>query len=148
MDIAADLRWQGNGDLVFRGNVDLAPGGVAGTHVLEIGVGAQPSNFGVNGIISGSGSNLVKSGNQPLVLNGMNTYTGTTTLSPTGTLPSTGSTFAGILVGTDVLPNTPGALGNSDTPLLINAADDTINIVGLGFDLSHGKQRGDRKSVV
>jgi autotransporter-associated beta strand protein len=110
--------------------VNLAPGGVAGTHVFEIGIGGQPSFFGINGVISGAGSNLIKTGNQPLVLNGLNTYTGTTTLSSTGTLPATGTTFAGILVGTDVLPNTAGALGNSNTPLLINTSDDTQNIVG------------------
>jgi autotransporter-associated beta strand protein len=133
VDIAADLRWQGNGDLVLRGNVNLAPGGVSGTHVLEIGIGGQPSFFSINGVISGAGSNLIKTGNQPLVLNGLNTYTGTTTLSSTGTLPATGTTFAGILVGTDVLPNTPGALGNSNTPLLINTSDDTQNIVGVGL---------------
>ncbi len=67
------------------------------------------------------------------MLNGLNTYTGTTTLTATGTLPSTGTTFAGILVGTDVLPNTAGALGVSDTPLLINIGDDTANIVGVGL---------------
>jgi autotransporter-associated beta strand protein len=133
VDIVADLRWQGNGNLVLRGNVNLAPGGVSGTHVLEIGIGGQPSFFSINGVISGAGSNLIKTGNQPLVLNGLNTYTGTTTLSSTGTLPATGTTFAGILVGTDVLPNTPGALGNSNTPLLINTSDDTQNIVGVGL---------------
>ena len=133
VDIAADLRWQGNGDLVFRGAVNLAPGGVAGTHVLEVGVGGQGAILGINGVISGTGSNLIKSGNQPLVLNGLNTYTGTTTITPSGTLPSTGTTFSGILVGNNVMPNTAGALGISDTPLLYSGPGTTGNSGGIGL---------------
>jgi autotransporter-associated beta strand protein len=101
--------------------------------VFEVGVGGQPALFGINGVISGSGANLVKSGNQPMVLNGLNTYTGTTTITPSGTLPSTGTTFSGLLVGNNVLPNTAGALGISNTPLLYSGAGTTGNSGGIGL---------------
>ncbi len=117
VDLVGDMRTAGT-NFVLRGNVNLAPGGVAGTRMIEIAIG-QGELRHPRGHQRCRQQPRQRPATQRLMLNGLNTYTGTTTLSASGTLPATGTTFAGILVGTDVLP-TPGALGNSDTPLLIN----------------------------
>ena len=102
MDLAGDVRWQGNADLVLRGAVNLDPNGGGGTRVLDVGTNtttAQTGRLAINGVIQGAG-NLVKTGNQDLVLMGLNTYTGTTTYTPN----NIGSTTASLIVGTSKLP--------------------------------------------
>src|SRR5205823_14747235 len=80
------------------GNIDF--GGVEG--VLQV-----PSGLNIPGIISGS-AGLVKSGWGAGTLSGMNTYTGATTV------------LSGqLILNTDILPNAPGALGNSNDPVVI-----------------------------
>jgi len=78
---------------------------VGGTRTIENASANQ--EMSILGVISGAGSNLIEPGAGNLTLNGMNTYTGTTTLDGAGAL----------FVGTDVLPNADGAWGSSNTPL-------------------------------
>ncbi|MDB6120936.1 MAG: uncharacterized protein JWO08_4717, partial [Verrucomicrobiaceae bacterium] len=89
----------------IMGNVNLAPNGAGGTRTFNIGGG---NHFAINGVISGgAGSNIIKTGGSTLALNGMNTFQGTTTVNQ-----------GFLTVGTNVLPNVNGALGNSATPVL------------------------------
>ncbi|MGC3968307.1 MAG: autotransporter-associated beta strand repeat-containing protein [Pirellulales bacterium] len=123
VDVLGDLRFNGNNDLVLRGTVNLAPTGFGGTRVFQVGTGGA-GLMSVLGVISGDRSNLVKSGAGTLVLGGANTYTGTTQLAGTG---------GNLLVSRSVLPNTPGPLGNSDSPVLVTAGSATLNAIGLGL---------------
>ncbi|MCX6839395.1 MAG: autotransporter-associated beta strand repeat-containing protein, partial [Verrucomicrobia bacterium] len=122
VDLVGDMRTAGN-NFVLRGNVNLAPGVVGGTRTIENVTAAN--DMSILGVISGAGSNLIKAGAASLILNGTSTYTGTTTLAGTG----------GLFLGTDVLPNTNGALGNSNTPLLITAA----STLGLSGQVTFGR---------
>jgi len=124
VDVIGDLRWNGGNDFVIRGNVNLAPTGVGGTRVLQVGVSGA-AVMSILGVVSGDRSNLVKSGSQTLVLNNPNnSYSGTTQLAGTG---------GSLLVGADVLPNQLSPLGQSDSPVIITASSTTINSVGLGL---------------
>ncbi|MDB6120926.1 MAG: Autotransporter-associated beta strand repeat protein, partial [Verrucomicrobiaceae bacterium] len=107
----------------LRGNVNLSPSGVGGTRTFNIaGV-----DIGIEGVVSGAaGTNVIKTGATNLYLNGLNTYLGTTTLTA-------GTTYS----GTSVLPNLNGALGNSDTPILMNGGNLALaGQVTLGRDLT------------
>ena len=120
--IIGDMRvdTQGTGT-EFTGTVNLSPGGVAGTHTIENSANNQGGDIAFRGVISGTG-NLIKGGS-----------TGTTTL----VLDSTANTFTGqvsvtngsIEIGQNALPNTNGALGNSDTPVLLSG----LNGQNIGF---------------
>jgi autotransporter-associated beta strand protein len=123
VDFYGDLRYNGNNDLTIRGNVNLTPTGFGGTRVIQAGTGGA-GILSITGIVSGDRSNLVKSGAGNLMLGGLNTYTGTTQLAGTG---------GNLLVSRNVLPNTPGPLGNSDSPVLITAGSATLNAIGLGL---------------
>ncbi|WP_395731061.1 beta strand repeat-containing protein, partial [Prosthecobacter sp.] len=138
VDLVADFRSAGT-NFVLRGNVNLTPAGVGGTRTIE-----NTAELSILGVISGVDGNLIKSGTSNLVLNGMNTYTGTTTL--TGTSVNGNQAQAGILyVGTDVLPNVAGALGNTDSPLLItnvaagSVAATTFAALGLSGQITFGR---------
>ncbi|WP_397384725.1 autotransporter-associated beta strand repeat-containing protein, partial [Prosthecobacter sp.] len=142
VDLVADFRSAGT-NFVLRGNVNLTPAGVGGTRTID-----ATAELSILGVISGVNGNLIKSGASNLVLNGLNTYTGTTTLTGLNNV-NVGSNpaQAGILyVGTDVLPNTPGALGNSDSPLLItnvafvqSVATNTSPSLGLSGQITFGR---------
>ncbi len=121
--VLGDLRFNGNQDLVLRGGVNLTPTGFGGTRVFQVGLGGA-GQLSVLGVISGDRSNLVKSGAGTLVLNGQNTYDGTTQLAGTG---------GNLLVSANVLPNAPGPLGDSDSPVLVTAGSATLNAIGLGL---------------
>lgn len=125
MDVVGDSFSMSNGgDWLLRGNINLAPSGVAGTRTLNLN--GNTANIGaIDGIISGVDSSLIRTGGQNVVLRGLNTYTGTTTLS------------AGITwLATDVLSNQPGALGNSDTPIMLSGGSIALaGQVTVGRDL-------------
>jgi autotransporter-associated beta strand protein len=121
VDLVGDLRTAG-ANFVLRGNVNLAPTAAGGNRTIE-----ATGEMAILGVVSGAGSNLLKAGASGLTLNGINTYTGTTTL-----------TAGSIIIGTDALPNTNGALGNSNTPLLINGANTLFALSGqvtMGRDI-------------
>jgi hypothetical protein len=106
---------------VRRGNIDLSPGGVGGTRTISTG-GNIDTTF--QGVVSGAvGTNLIKTGSNGLMLNGLNTYLGTTTVTTTNN--------SGLLyLGTSVRPNEAGALGISDTPLLVTGNGAVVGLAG------------------
>jgi hypothetical protein len=84
------------------------------------------------GVVSGAvGTNLIKTGGNGLMLNGLNTYLGTTTLT---TVNNSGLLY----LGTSVRPNEAGALGISDTPLLVTGNGAVVGLAGqvtMGRDI-------------
>lgn len=125
IDVVGDAFSMSNGgDWLIKSNINMAPGGVAGSRTFNLN--GSTSNIGaIDGIISGENSSLIRTGGQSVVIRGLNTYSGTTTLSA-------GTTW----LATDVLPNQPGALGNSDTPILLSGG--SIALAGqitVGRDL-------------
>ncbi|TCO92740.1 autotransporter-associated beta strand protein [Chthoniobacter flavus] len=114
MDMIGDtFSTSSGGNAALTGEMKLAPQGVGGIVTLNMNGGGH---LGFEGVISGSpgdgtsGSNIVKTGSQTIIFNGMNTYRGTTSVT-TG--------FLGI--GTDVYANAPGALGINDVPLILSS---------------------------
>ena len=94
-------------DLVINGNVAMSPNAAVGA---TRNFNTAGGNLVINGILSGAaGSNVIKiTGATDLVLNNFNTYQGTTTINA-----------GAIVVGTNVAPNVAGALGISDTPIIL-----------------------------
>ncbi|EDY17460.1 autotransporter-associated beta strand repeat protein [Chthoniobacter flavus Ellin428] len=108
------LAYLGGTNATLSGNVNLAPSGTGGTRVFFDASTAT----GFTGVISDAGtgtgmSNIIFSGNNnnnggSAIFHGANTYHGTTTIT------------SGLLyAATDVTPNVAGALGISDTPILL-----------------------------
>jgi fibronectin-binding autotransporter adhesin len=89
---------------VVGGTNSYAIGALQGSDALEIGgntirVGAKAVNTSFNGIISGSGGGLTKTGSSSLTLSGVNSYTGETVVEAGKlVISSTGSTAAGSAV--------------------------------------------------
>ena len=85
------------GNITFTGSSDMgfgsAPVVLTATHQVNVGA----NHLTIDGIISGSGCGLTKTGAGTLTLSGANTYTGTTTIS-SGTLE--------LAAGTEVSPIT------------------------------------------
>ncbi|OYW21818.1 MAG: hypothetical protein B7Z52_00370, partial [Burkholderiales bacterium 12-64-5] len=119
VDLVGDFRTGGT-NFVLRGLVNLAPNVSGGTRTIE-----TTAEMSILGVITGAGANLIKTGAGNLILHGMNTYTGTTTLNGAG----------GLFVGADVLANTAGPLGNSDSALLIS----TTSTLGLSGQVVFGR---------
>ncbi|HEY5313073.1 MAG TPA: autotransporter-associated beta strand repeat-containing protein, partial [Pirellulales bacterium] len=100
----------------FTGNVELSPtvGGATRTITNSTSTTNNGSDISFTGVISNgpagaAASNLIKAGTAPMALGGISTYTGTTSVT------------AGILVaGTNVVPNQPGAFGNSNTAIEVS----------------------------
>ncbi|MGV3660650.1 MAG: autotransporter-associated beta strand repeat-containing protein [Prosthecobacter sp.] len=113
--LQGDYNALSGGDLILRGNVAMSDVLTAGaTRNFNINLG----NLAVRGVISGAaGSNLIKLGGTSLILTGANTYQGYTQVTA-GTLY-----FAG-----DVMPNQPGPLGMSDSPVIM--AGGTLRAAG------------------
>ena len=118
--LLGDFLSTSSSDLVIAGNVAMSPNAAVGatrTFNLNINSGTT-GEVAINGVLSGAaGSDLIKSGSQVLVLNGANTYQGTTTI-----------TAGTISVGTNVAPNVAGALGISDTPIILGGG--TLQLAG------------------
>ena len=131
IDLIGDLAMRGdanNRDLLFLGNVNLSPGGVSATHNIYVDTDNNGwSIVGFLGGVSGElGSNLNKTGGRALLLRGNNTYQGTTTV-----------TTGWLVLGSSALPNVPGSLGNSATPLVL--ADGNNAILQLGDIMTLGR---------
>jgi len=78
--------WLGtsSNDLAIAGNVYLSPvAGLGATRTFNISANTNTSGeVAFNGtVIGAAGSNIIKTGNQTLVFNGVNTYLGTTTIN-------------------------------------------------------------------
>ncbi len=119
--LLGDFLSTSSSDLVIAGNVAMSPNASVGaTRTFNLNINTSTTGeVAINGVISGAaGSNIIKTGTQVLVLNGTNTYQGTTTINA-GT----------IAVGTNVAPNVNGALGNSDTPIILGGG--TLQSAGL-----------------
>ena len=115
------LVFGGNVQSSLLGNVDLSPSGIGGTRTFSI----QNTDFAIEGVISGAvGSNIIKTGNNNMYFNGVNTYQGTTTISA-----------AGIWLGTSALPNVAGSLGISDTPVLMAGNLGLAGQITVGRDI-------------
>ncbi|EDY20582.1 autotransporter-associated beta strand repeat protein [Chthoniobacter flavus Ellin428] len=113
----------GGTDNSIFGNVIL-DGGNASTTRTFINNGTANTVLGFEGVISGNGINIVKATNgQTIVFNGNNTYTGTTTIS---------NGF--LMAGTDVLANTNGAFGNSNTAIVLSGGS-----LGLSGQITIGR---------
>ena len=79
------LYWPGGYDNnSLFGNINLAPNGTGGTRTINEG----SVSSGLEGVISGSGCNVIFTGGNWHLTNGMNTYTGTTTLQGPRAWPS------------------------------------------------------------
>jgi len=87
-----------NGDFSFNGTRDLNMGAGAVTMNASRTVTVNSGNFTIGGAISGSGFGLTKNGSGSLILNGANTYTGTTTVNA-GTLSIGASQTLGAIAG-------------------------------------------------
>ncbi|MGC3968282.1 MAG: hypothetical protein QM775_13195 [Pirellulales bacterium] len=112
MQATADLNFSNGAQLVLRGNLDLSPDGVGATRTLT----SNSSRIWINGVISGvDGTNFIKAGAGELVLNGLNTYQGTTAI-----------TGGNIWFNNDVMPNAPGSFGVSSTPVQFSANNTNV----------------------
>lgn len=91
---ANNLAQQWDGDFAFLGTntLNLGNGAVALGSGVTRQVAVLASTLTVGGAIAGSSSNLVKTGGGTMVLSGLNTYTGTTTVSA-GTLQFNANTM-------------------------------------------------------
>ncbi|HEY5314450.1 MAG TPA: autotransporter-associated beta strand repeat-containing protein, partial [Pirellulales bacterium] len=118
--LLSDMVVTTSNDLVIAGNVAMsAVAGVGASRTFTVTPNASTTGeMVIDGIVSGvDGSSLTKAGTGTLVLNGLNTFQGTTTI-----------TAGNLLVGTNVALNVAGALGISDTPIILNGG--TLGLAG------------------
>jgi autotransporter-associated beta strand protein len=110
--VAAGGTLDGSGTVTITSGMFVNTGTLI-THSGRINFGAAEGMLYTSGAatfsgpISGSGG-LIKAGLLDATLSGANTYTGTTTILA-----------GGIRFSADVLPNTAGAFGNSDAPIIL-----------------------------
>lgn len=112
------------------GDGKLAAGSIAGAGAYyldskQLWVGSNNQSTEVSGVISGTGGSLVKTGSGTLILSGLNTYTG-------GTSVSSGTLQIGTLSSVGAVKNTIDT-GPSGTLNLVNA-----DMSGLGSIINSG----------
>jgi autotransporter-associated beta strand protein len=113
------LTW--NGDFAFTGTNDLNLGNGAVTMAASRQVTVNGGNLTVGGIISGSGLGLAKAGSGTLILGGVNTYTGATTVSG-GTLQTSAADRMSDSSAISVSSGATFALGGNETVASIAGA--------------------------
>jgi autotransporter-associated beta strand protein len=145
MDWRANVTFLGSNGA--NSDLNLGNGAVNMTASRTVTVQNAATTLTVGGVISGTGFGLTKAGPGALALNGVNAYTGPTTLNQ-GTLRVGGSIASastvtvnnGMLAGTGTIPgmvNVPAAgtlsLGNADGPLNVgNVVVDGTLAFGIG----------------
>lgn len=119
MVLQGDFNANTAGDLVLTGNVAMSDVvGSGATRIWSVAVGTVAAR----GVVSGAeGSNLIKRGATTLILSGANSYRGYTQIDR-----------GSLIVSGNVLPGVNGALGNSDSPIILGV-ESTNNAGSLGI---------------